>query len=173
MEWRSSRTSTVSIKGRISLARSNSIEWRGPFSTASSQTRFRSSSINRDAVGSRGSNRSNAAKLIKPTVRRPIIGVKSARSRRSSAIAPANSLPCVRARSATCGPALPESNDVTPGIPEFPAVQRLRSGGSSATSNSGGSTGGEGWVMSTNFSRLLEQTVDVPCGKGMVSDGRR
>ena len=104
IECRSNSTSTVSISGRISRARSSSMDRRGPSSTATSHTRLMSSSTNRDAVGWRGSNRSNAARLTKPNVSRPRAGASPARSSRSSTIAPAISLPCVSASSATCGP---------------------------------------------------------------------
>ena len=72
--------------------------------SAASHTRLMSSSMKRDRVGWRGSNRSNAARLTKPKVSRPRVGVRSAASSRSSATAPAISLPCASASTTTCGP---------------------------------------------------------------------
>ena len=67
----------------------SSAERRTPNNCASSQTRFRSSSTKRDAIGFCGSKRSNAARLAKPSVSRPTAGQKPSRSSRSSTIAPA------------------------------------------------------------------------------------
>ena len=83
---------------------SSSQDRRGPSSTAGSHTRLMSSSTKRERVGWRGSKRSNAARLTKPNVSRPRAGRSPARSSRSSTIAPAISLPCEIASSATCGP---------------------------------------------------------------------
>ena len=71
MECRSSSTSTVSSKGRSARARRSSQERRPPASTASSHSRFRSSSTKRLAVGSAGSKRSNASMLAKTRLRAP------------------------------------------------------------------------------------------------------
>ena len=57
IECRSSSTSAASTKGASSRARRNSTESRGPRSTASSQTRFMSSSTQRDANGASGLKR--------------------------------------------------------------------------------------------------------------------
>ena len=53
------------------------------------------------------SNRSYAARLTKPKVSRPRLGVIPLSSSRSRTIAPAISLPCASASSATCGPSTP------------------------------------------------------------------
>ena len=81
------------------------------------------------AVGWRGSNRANAARLTKPKVSRPRCGVSPARSSRSSTMAPAISLPCDRASSATCGPGRAElagGEAGNAGIAGNPVVDRRR-----------------------------------------------
>ncbi len=137
IECRSNSTSTVSISGRISRARSSSVERRALSSTAASHTRLMSSSTKRDAVGWRGSNRSYAARLTKPNVSLPRVGASRVSSSRSSTIAPAISLPCAIASSATCGPATPESRVMKPRTPVLPGSQRPMSGAVRCTSNDG------------------------------------
>ena len=81
-----------------------------------------SSSTKRDAVGWRGSNRSIRGE-IDEAERQPAARRRQAwrRSSRSSTIAPAISLPCAIASSATCGPGSPESRVVKPRTPVLPA----------------------------------------------------
>ena len=109
-------TATASSAGRTAHRRCRSAagsrahgrarcDRRALSSTAGSHTRLMSSSMKRDAVGWRGSNRSYAARLTKPKVSLPRVGVRPVASSRSSTIAPAISLPWVIASSATCGPA--------------------------------------------------------------------
>ena len=137
--WNAGRAACrrVSITGRSARARSSSLLLRGPSSTAGSHTRFMSSSRKRDAVGCSGSNRAKAEMLANTRLSRPRAGWNPLRSKRSSTIAPAISLPCERATRTTCGPGNSPRNVVTPGKPVLPGNQDSISGAASSTGKCG------------------------------------
>ena len=153
IECRSSSTSTVSIRGRICRARSSSQDRCVLSSMGMSQSRLMSSSTKREMVGCCGSKRSKAAILTKPKVSWPRVGRMAARSSLSTTMAPAISLPCVTASTATCGPGVPDFSVVKPGMPVLPSRQGSMSGGRRRTSNRG--TGGwrTRWLMRARSDR--------------------